>query len=1140
MNLQLRLKLARLLALAAGASMAALSAQTVPAPGAAAPPPAVEDLVELSPFVVNTSRDTGYQASSTLAGTRLNTPIKDVAASISVYTDDFLKDIGATNSSDLLIYATGMDAAGPGGNFSAATNDMSEPRPTGQSARVDPQGSSRSRGLSSPTYTRGYFGTSIAFDSYNTGMVTVNRGPNSALFGVGSGAGIVDTALVQAELTKNKFTVSARYGNNDSLRASTDLNLILLPKTVALRVATLRDREKFNQRPAFENKDRVYAALTVRPTKTTALRANVETGHTRANRPIGVLPFQSAFQGWLDAGRPSYDWKFYDNLTDPSPTLHGTGTEGFFYGTTISLGPIWTYDRPTDTAPSRGFLYQTNSTTGTAANAVKAQVSNPVFNRNAPIADSIRFLHSVNIYELPAGYWTAANVKPGQQPGYAPAGIKMQGYTDYRAFDFRNHMIDESGRQNDSFRALNVKLEQNFWNNHAGLEAAYDSQRADRHHKNSFFSRDNANHIYVDVNVTLPNGETNPNVGRPYAIYGLANVGDFLERREAWHITSFLTYDFKELKAPWAKWLGRHTLTGLYEENRVDTIRDRIRGVVSGTAVDTFSTGDMSVTQRRASIISYIGPSVIGNNNPLRLESIRLPEIKRGPMIPVSYFSRAADATDPGRILQGDAFLDEINDAGSAQRELIKSQAAVLQSYWLGEHVITTASWRRDEDYNTTVSTTYVANPANRNDPGIARLGFDDLAIFSRSPPPYVNKEIKALGLVARWPQALVRLPLGSDVRVFANKSSNFTPVGGRITPFAESLPSPVGETKEFGFNFSTLRDKINLRMNFFETSIKGATGGSSNMTTWTVTSINNAAANWAREGNTNPQMVAQRNRDIELLYSVLPANFRDLYAIKVTGTAPNISVSGNLNTSLSGATDTTDFRAKGVEADLVYNPTNNWRILLNVAKQETIQTNQFPFMKRFVAMMRPVWDQLRNVPYSNYPTGYVPGTPLPVTTQTYGQWLDTNVYVPLATALATEGMASPEQRKWRANLVTNYRFGRGALFGEALRGWSVGGAARWQDRYALGYPTTRNADGSVFIDIRHPYRGETNLNIDLFLGYERDLFGKRIHWKAQLNVKNAFADSDPIPMGVQPWGEIAQVRLPPERRWYLTNTFGF
>ncbi len=1116
---------------------APLPAQAVPPPTPTIPATAVE---VLSPFVVESTRDTGYQATSTLAGTRLNTAVKDLAASVSIYTKDFMDDIGATSSSDLLIYATGMEAAGAGGNFSAATNDISEPRPTGQGARIDPQGSSRSRGLGSPSFTRGYFGTSIAFDSYNTGTVTVNRGPNAALFGVGSGAGIVDTALLQAELTRNRFNVTTRFGNNDSLRANTDFNVILVPKIAALRVATLRDREKFNQRPAFENKDRVYAALTVRPTKTTVLRANVESGRTNANRPFGVLPFQSAFQGWLDAGRPAYDWKFYDDpVLNPSATNHGTATESFFYSTNTSQGPIWTYDRPTDTVPSRGFLYTTNSTTTTAANAVRTGTFNPVFNRNG-ITDSIRFLHTANIWELAPGYWTAANVKPGQLPGFAPAGVKMQGYTDYRAFDFRHRMIDETGSQNNSLQAFNVTLEQTFWRNHAGIEAAYDSQRSDRHTKNSFFSRDQANHIYVDVNVTLPNGEPNPNVGRPYAIYGLSNVEDRLERREAWHVTSFLTYDFKELKSSWAKWLGRHTLTGLYEQNQVDTIRGRIRGVVSGTAVDTFSTGDMSVTQRRASILAYLGPSIIGNNNPLRLESIRIPVIKAGPMLPVSYFSRAADATDPGRILLGDAYLDEINDAGSAQRELIKSQAAVLQSYWLFDHLVTTASWRRDEDYNVTQSTTYVANPANRNDPGIARLGFGDLNIFRKTPPPYVAKEIKALGLVARWPQRLIRLPLGSDLRVFGNKSSNFTPVGGRVTPFGESLASPVGETKEYGINLSTLHDKISLRLNFFETTVRGASGGSSNMTTWTVTSINNAAANWAREGNFNPLLAAQRNRDIELLYSALPANYRDLYAIRVSGTAPNISVSGNLNTSLSGATDTTDFRAKGAEADLVYNPTRNWRILLNVAKQETIQTNQLPFVKQFVARMTPVWNQLRDVPYGNYPTGHVPGAPLPANVQTYGQWLDTNVHVPLSTALATEGMASPEQRKWRANLVTNYKFTSSGPFGSVLRGWSVGGAARWQDKYALGYPTTRLANGGVNIDIRHPYLGESDLNIDLSLGYERDVFEKRVRWKAQLSLKNAFTSGDPIAMGVQPWGEIAQVRLPPERRWYLTNTFSF
>lgn len=40
-----------------------------------------KDVVELSPFEVNASHDVGYQATNTLAGSRLNTALKDTAAS---------------------------------------------------------------------------------------------------------------------------------------------------------------------------------------------------------------------------------------------------------------------------------------------------------------------------------------------------------------------------------------------------------------------------------------------------------------------------------------------------------------------------------------------------------------------------------------------------------------------------------------------------------------------------------------------------------------------------------------------------------------------------------------------------------------------------------------------------------------------------------------------------------------------------------------------------------------------------------------------------------------------------------------------------------------------------------------------------
>lgn len=60
-------------------------------------------------------------------------------------------------------------------------------------------------------------------------------------------------------------------------------------------------------------------------------------------------------------------------------------------------------------------------------------------------------------------------------------------------------------------------------------------------------------------------------------------------------------------------------------------------------------------------------------------------------------------------------------------------------------------------------------------------------------------------------------------------------------------------------------------------------------------------------------------------------------------------------------------------------------------------------------------------------------------------------------------------------------------------------------------------------------------------VGCTRRIRGARIEWKVQHNVRNVW-QSSAVLIGtmVQPWGEIATMRLAPERRWYLTNTFGF
>ena len=86
----MKITLPRLLVAAVLCLPAALCAQAVPAPR---PSPATDDVpLTLSPFVVEEAQDRGYAATSTLAGTRLRTDLRDVGAAISVVTSQFLLD----------------------------------------------------------------------------------------------------------------------------------------------------------------------------------------------------------------------------------------------------------------------------------------------------------------------------------------------------------------------------------------------------------------------------------------------------------------------------------------------------------------------------------------------------------------------------------------------------------------------------------------------------------------------------------------------------------------------------------------------------------------------------------------------------------------------------------------------------------------------------------------------------------------------------------------------------------------------------------------------------------------------------------------------------------------------------------------
>ena len=137
-----------------------------------------DDIVVLSPFEVTSTKDTGYQATETLAGTRIRTELKDVGGALSVYTKEFMQDIGATDAGSLLQYTTNAEVAGTLGTYTGLGNGTSVSE---VGSLRSPSSAQRVRGLAAADVARDYFVSDIPFDTFNVDRVDIMRGPNSIL-----------------------------------------------------------------------------------------------------------------------------------------------------------------------------------------------------------------------------------------------------------------------------------------------------------------------------------------------------------------------------------------------------------------------------------------------------------------------------------------------------------------------------------------------------------------------------------------------------------------------------------------------------------------------------------------------------------------------------------------------------------------------------------------------------------------------------------------------------------------------------------------------------------------------------------------------------------------------------------------------
>lgn len=195
------------------------SAQTASASTSA---PAGEP-VQLSVFEVTTTRDVGYQSTNAAEVTRMNTPIENIPMNVSIYNQQFIEDLLATDTSQLLAYEAAAVKTNENDNFLM-------------------------RGFANPgrNFLNG-FAQTAGFGSQplaNIERVEVIRGPAAVLYGAGGYGGTINriTKQPQARAFATGRVIASNYG---SFRNEIDLNAplpVLGGKKFMFRLNGIYDR----------------------------------------------------------------------------------------------------------------------------------------------------------------------------------------------------------------------------------------------------------------------------------------------------------------------------------------------------------------------------------------------------------------------------------------------------------------------------------------------------------------------------------------------------------------------------------------------------------------------------------------------------------------------------------------------------------------------------------------------------------------------------------------------------------------------------------------------------------------------------------------------------------------------------------
>lgn len=1098
------------------------------------------DAVQMSPFEVNTEKDQGYTATNSLAGTRLNSKLEDLAASISVVTKQQLDDTAAIDINDIFLFEANTEGMQQYTEFTIDRSFYNE------NTTLNPQSSNRIRGIGSANISTNNFATSgvVPVDTYILDSVEISRGPNSNIFGLGNAAGTVNLVTGDARVDRNISQIASRGDSSGGWRASANFNRVLVKDRLAIRAAYLHDEKGFERKPSYENTNRLFASLTARPFKSTTLRLAYESYNNHFSRQNTTLP-RDSISDWLASDRPVWN---------PSYTTGGaTGAWRPLNGTTYT--PVTTANEatlPITLLPGSGGFWNNPSVFIEGNGAVSFYgmnaAANTLTNPAPPGSPVYRYVETGSVYRrttttgTPLILFQVPSIRDKSIYDWTSTNILSPNYGRDQASTYRAEL--NQGVFNTPRQRLDVQL------------GAY-KEVIDRY-DHAVFSRSDSGipYVVVDVNETLLDGSTNPNFLRPYMAGSQPTIGYRDERNLSTRASLAYQLDFSN-EENWKKWAGKHSLL-LYGERR-DILNTNLSG------------RDLNVSNYSWSSANDVG------SLPLRGNTYRLyPRYYLGGRVndagrvvdnaPATKFSLGSTPftwyTSARTRVDEQATIREIIQSGNSRDREIRSKGVIWQGFFLKDkfgdgRIVPTIGWR--DDRNRERSSRNLNANLNATTTINSDTHLHDLSWVKVFPTPWEEKagQSRTQGVVVkpfRW------------LNLNYNQSDSFKPETLAYNINGELLPNPTGKTKDYGVTLKLFNEKLVARVTHYDTVEKNSRNGSitSAAVTRTLRLFYDPSSSNAIVGTTVPATPVLANGsdafDLEqsatqwILGSNPTFTIDQAREMALNQYLKPLGIDGPAidRVRLLGAsafTDVNTVTSTGTEVELTFNPTRNWTMKLAGAQQKAVDTELGNAVNDYVnsrlvaakAIVIPSNDTTR----ANGTAGkfWWSSGQSSTNTNSPANFYVANVKSVVGLATANAGKPRAQTREYRANFTTNYRLA-GMFQDNWLKNASVGGSIRWSSKAALGYygaapstdPEYRGA--IVEYDANRPIYDKPRAEFDLMASYNLRLWNEKVRCRIQLNVRNLTESGRLQPISYNPDGQAWNYRIVDPRQFILSATF--